>query len=144
MTPAEAMNWKLILQLSMFGLAMGVATSFVVASSVEPYCWLVIFIICAYLIIKRTTTKRFLHGMVLGVVNGGWVAAAHVVFVNRYLESHFQQAQMVSALPASPQLMMAMVGLIYGFVSGAMIGIFVLVMSKLLPPQPVLPNLPMR
>ncbi len=144
MTPSENMNWKLILQLSMFGLLMGVATSFVVPSSVEPYCWLVIFIISAYLIVKRTSSQRFLHGVALGVVNGVWVAAVRIVFLNRYMATHFQQAQMLSNLPVSPQLMMAIVSLAYGFVSGIMIGIFVLVMSKLLPPQPVLPNPPAR
>jgi hypothetical protein len=30
------MNWKLIIQLSMFGLAMGIATVFVIPSNIEP------------------------------------------------------------------------------------------------------------
>jgi len=50
------MNWKLILQLSLFGLAMAFATVFVVPSNIEPLLWLPIFVICAYLIAKRGST----------------------------------------------------------------------------------------
>ncbi len=42
------MNWKLILQLSLFGLAMAVGTVFVIPSNVEPLFWLAIFAVCAY------------------------------------------------------------------------------------------------
>jgi hypothetical protein len=34
------MNGKLVPQLSLFGLAMALATVFVVPSTVEPFCWL--------------------------------------------------------------------------------------------------------
>ena len=44
------MNWKLIVQLSMFGLAMSVATVYLISSTIEPVFWLVIFVISAYLI----------------------------------------------------------------------------------------------
>ncbi len=40
------MNGKLILQLSMFGLAMGLATVFFIPSSIEPAFWLAIFVVC--------------------------------------------------------------------------------------------------
>ncbi len=39
------MNWKLILQLSMFGLAMSVATVYLIPSKIEPAFWLPIFLI---------------------------------------------------------------------------------------------------
>jgi len=130
-------NWKLILQLSMFGLAMGLATAFVVASSVEPFCWLVIFIIFAYLIVKRTSRQRFLHGVLLGVVNSIWITAVHIIFLNRYLAGHLSEARMMDTLAASPRLMMVVFGAAAGLVSGIVIGVFVLVMAKLLPPTEV-------
>jgi hypothetical protein len=55
-------NWKLIFQLSLFGLAMAIATVYWIPQNVEPFFWLVIFIICAYLIAKRCSDKYFLHG----------------------------------------------------------------------------------
>jgi hypothetical protein len=41
------MNWRLIAQLSLFGLAMGIATVFFIPSTIEPLFWLVIFGISA-------------------------------------------------------------------------------------------------
>ena len=46
------MNWKLIFGLSLFGLAMAIATVFVIPSKIEPFFWLAIFIICAIVIAK--------------------------------------------------------------------------------------------
>ena len=57
------MNWKLILQLSLFGLAMGLATVFFISSSAEPFFWLAIFIASAYLIATRAPGRYFLHGL---------------------------------------------------------------------------------
>jgi len=73
------MNWKLILQLSLFGLAMAFATVYVIPSSVEPFLWLPIFVLCAWLIAKRAPGKVFLHGLLLGIMNSIWITAAHVL-----------------------------------------------------------------
>ncbi len=54
------MNWKLILQLSLFGLAMAFATVFFIPSKVEPLVWLAIFIACAYVIATKAPGKSFL------------------------------------------------------------------------------------
>ena len=61
------MDWKLIFQLSLFGLAMGIATVFVIPPNVEPAFWLVIFLICAYVIAKRRPAGSFVHGLLLGL-----------------------------------------------------------------------------
>jgi len=45
--------WQLIFQLSMLGLAMGVATVLWIPSNIEPILWLVIFCFCAYVIASR-------------------------------------------------------------------------------------------
>jgi Na+-transporting NADH:ubiquinone oxidoreductase subunit NqrB len=63
------MNWKLIFALSLFGLAMGLATVFVIPTSVEPFFWLPIFMLCAFLIAKNAPGKPFLHGLMVGIVN---------------------------------------------------------------------------
>jgi hypothetical protein len=55
-------NWKLIGQLSLFGLAMGIATVFLIPSSIEPLFWLGIFCISAYLIAAKSFGVYFLHG----------------------------------------------------------------------------------
>ena len=41
------MDLRLVLALSMFGLAMGILTVFVIPSAVEPFLWLAIFVVGA-------------------------------------------------------------------------------------------------
>jgi hypothetical protein len=127
------MNWKLILLLSMFGLAMGLATVFVIPPKIEPLFWLVIFVLCAYMIAKRTR-KPFLHGFLLGLANCVWITASHILLFNEYLATHAQEAAMMQTMPFSPKIMMAIVGLVIGLISGVVIGILALIASKFLKP----------
>ena len=133
------MNWKLILQLSLFGLAMGVATVFVIPSKIEPAFWLVIFLICAYLIAKRSPGKHFLHGLLLGLANSVWITAAHVLLFDQYIARHAEEAAMMQSGPlaSSPKLMMALVGPVIGLISGVVLGLFALVAGKLVKSPPV-------
>ena len=79
------MNWKLIFQLSLFGLAMAFATVFIVPSGVEPLLWLPIFLISAYLIGRNAPKMPFLHGLLLGILNSVWITAAHVILFDAYM-----------------------------------------------------------
>lgn len=126
------MNWKLIVQLSLFGLAMGIATVFVIPSNVEPLFWLAIFVASAYLIARRAPGRPFLHGLLVGVANSLWVTPTHVLLFNQYLANHPQEAAMMRSMPApdSPRLMMAVVGPVIGIVSGALIGLLAVLASR--------------
>jgi hypothetical protein len=119
------MRWSLIFALSLFGLAMAIATITLIPSNVEPAFWLAIFLVCAYVIGKRAPGRTFLHGLVLGLVNGVWVTAAHVLFFNTYLAHHPQEAAMSASMPlaAHPRVMMTIVGPVVGAVSGIIIGV---------------------
>src|SRR5687768_10396172 len=106
------MNWKLIFQLSLFGLAMGIATVFWIPSGVEPLFWLVIFLFCAWVIGLRCSDKYFLHGFTVSLVNSIWITSAHMIFSSTYLANHPQEAEMMKNFPLSdnPRLMMLMTG----------------------------------
>lgn len=127
------MNWKLIFLLSLFGLAMGIATVFVIPSKIEPAFWLVIFVICAYLIAKRCASKHFLHGLLLGLANSVWITAAHVIFYDAYIAGHAQEAAMMQnpQLPFPPRAMMAVVGPVVGLLSGIILGALAFLAGKL-------------
>lgn len=127
------MNWKLILLLSMFGLAMGLATVFVIPPKIEPLFWLVIFVVCAYAI-ARQARKPFLHGFLLGLANCVWITSAHILLFDQYRATHAQEASMMQTAPFSPRIMMAIVGLFIGLISGAVIGILALIARKFLKP----------
>ncbi len=125
------MNWKLILQLSLFGLAMGIATVYVIPSNIEPIFWLAIFCICAFLIARASGSAggRFLHGLLLGIANSVWITSVHILLFSDYLARHAREVEMMKSmpLPGSPRLMMAIMGPIIGVISGVVIGLFALV-----------------
>jgi len=122
------MNWKLIFQLSLFGLAMAFATVFVVPSNVEPLLWLPIFVFCAFAIARWAPGKVFLHGLMVGILNGIWITTVHVLLYDSYLAHHAKEAAMMQAahMPVSPRVMMAIVGPCIGVVSGVVMGLFAL------------------
>ena len=134
------MDWKLIFQLSLFGLAMAIGTVFVIPPNIEPVCWLVIFLICAYVLAKRQPRGRFVHGVLLGLANSVWITAAHILFFDRYIAGHAQEAAMMKSmpLPDSPRTMMAITGPVVGLISGIIIGLLALGAGKLVK-RPVAP-----
>jgi uncharacterized protein YaaW (UPF0174 family) len=127
------MNWKLILQLSLFGLVMSVATVYVISSTVEPIVWIVIFAITAWLIATRAPGRYLLHGIMVGIVNSIWITSAHILLFDDYIANHPQEAEMMATMPVSvsPRLMMAVTGPVIGVLSGLVIGIFALVAARI-------------
>jgi len=125
------MNWKLIFQLSLFGLAMAIGTVFFIPSNIEPFIWLPIFIGCAYLIAANSGGNAFLHGLMVGIVNSIWITAAHVLLFDTYMANHAKEAAMMAKMPQgfSARVMMACVGPIIGVISGVVFGLFALVAS---------------
>lgn len=126
------MNWKLVLQLSLFGLGMAVATIAWIPSKVEPIFWLLIFGICAYIIARRSR-KHFWHGFSVSVANSIWITSIHIIFVDSYLANHPEEAAMMATMPVpdSPRLMMLITGPIIGVISGLVLGLFAFVASRI-------------
>lgn len=128
------MNWRLIFQLSLFGLAMGIATVFLIPGTIEPLFWLVIFVISAYLIATRAPSKPFVHGVLVGVANSLWITATHILLFHQYMMIHPEQRAMMMSMPLSrhPRLLMLLTGPVIGLVSGCILGIFAVIAVKLL------------
>ena len=128
------MNWKLILQLSLFGLFMGLGTVYFIPSTVEPICWLAIFIVCAYLIAKNVSEKFFLHGFFVSLVNCVWITASHILLFSTYSAAHQKEMGMIaqSSMATHPRVMMLITGPIVGVVSGLILGLFAIVASKII------------
>jgi hypothetical protein len=131
------MNWKLVLPLSLFGLAMGLGTAFFIPAKVEPVCWLVIFLVCAYIIARRCPDKRFQHGIFLGLVNAVWITASHVLFFDQYLALHPEEAVLMKSMPMgdSGRTLMLLTGPVAGSISGIVIGILAALFGKVLKPS---------
>jgi hypothetical protein len=127
------MNGKLILQLSLFGLAMAIATVFVIPSDIEPLFWLVIFILSAYVIARKAPGRYFVHGFFTSLMNCFWITLAHVLLYDQYIANHAEEAQIMAQLnfPVSPRLLMALMGPVIGILSGVVLGVFSMVAAKL-------------
>jgi hypothetical protein len=112
---------------------MGLGTVFLIPSTIEPLCWLVVFLISAYLIATQCSASYFVHGVLVGLANSFWVTASHVLFFDRYIASHPREAAMMSSmpLPDHPRVMMALVGPVIGLVSGVVLGLFAVIARKL-------------
>src|SRR5450432_1847248 len=82
------MNWKILFQLSLFGLVMAFGTISLIPENNEPYFWLVIFIVCAYFIAKACPGEYFLYGYLLSLFNGVWLTIIHLLFYTAYIERH--------------------------------------------------------
>jgi hypothetical protein len=129
------MNWKLIFQLSIFGLIMAFATVSLIPQNFEPLFWLVIFVFCAYVIAKVCPGNYFLHGFFVSLVNCVWIVAVHVVYYKNYMANHPDMASMnknmPAALAANPRLAMAIAGPVFGVASGIILGLFSWIASKI-------------
>ena len=132
------MNWKLVFQLSLFGLAMGVGTVFIIPSTIEPFLWLIVFIVSAYLIATRCADRFFLHGVAVGLANSVWVTGSHVLLFARYIASHPREAAMMSSmpLPTHPRVMMLIVGACIGLLSGIVLGALAVLARRMLSSRP--------
>jgi hypothetical protein len=135
------MNWKLIFLLSLFGLAMAGATISLVPSAVEPFLWLVIFLISSYCIAKYAPGRYFLHGLLVSILNSAWITATQFTFFHQYISAHPEFLQMIAGLPpdlaSHPRRMMVPIGLISGAFFGVILGLFAWVASKIFKKPPV-------
>jgi hypothetical protein len=124
-------NFKLILMLSAFGFAMGIATVFVIPSNIEPIFWLVIFVVCAFIIARAGVPKPFLHGLCTSLVNSVWITSLHELWFDSYIASHADEAAQMANVPVPQRVMMAIVGPVIGLLSGLVLGLFAFIASKI-------------
>jgi hypothetical protein len=125
------MNWKIIFQLSVFGLIMSVATVFLIPEKAEPVFWLFIFIFSAYVIAKTVSKKYFLHGFCVSLVNCIWITAAHIIFYSTYITSHPNAVKMFADMPYAthPRVQMLIMGPVFGIGFGLILGFFTFIAS---------------
>ncbi len=131
------MNWKLIFSLSLFGLFMAFATVYFIPSTIESICWLIIFIICAYIIAKNVLSKYFLHGFCVSLVNCVWITAVHILLFKTYIVNHPKEAAMMLKMPMPnhPRRMMLIVGPAVEIISGLILGLFAFIASRIVKKQ---------
>ena len=125
------MDRSLMLRLSGFGAFMAVATVYVIPTSIEPFCWLAIFGVCAVLIARFARGKPFLHGLGTSLCNCLWVTSAHFLLYDSYAAHHADEIAQSASLPGGARVAMLYIGPVIGIVSGVVLGTFAWAASKL-------------
>lgn len=125
------LNWKLIIRLSAFGLAMAIGTVWWIPGNIELVIWLGIFVYCAYMVAQQALGNYFLHGFLISMVNCIWVTSAHIIFFKDYAVSHLEEMQMSAQMTTHPRMMMAIMGPIFGAVMGLVLGLFCYIAAKI-------------
>ncbi|HTH54604.1 MAG TPA: hypothetical protein VL728_01075 [Cyclobacteriaceae bacterium] len=125
------LNWKLIIRLSAFGLAMAIGTVWWIPGNIELVIWLGIFVYCAYMVAQQASGLHFLHGFLISMVNCIWVTSAHIVFFADYAASHPEEMEWSAKMTTHPRIMMAVMGPIFGAVMGLVLGLFCYIAAKI-------------
>jgi hypothetical protein len=129
------MNWKLIFQLSVFGLIMAFATISLIPEKIEPLFWLVIFIFCAYTIARICTEKYFFNGFMVSVINCVWITAVDLIFCADYMKNHADRSATAMHMPAAmnthPREVILAIAPISAIVFGLILGLFAFIASKI-------------
>jgi len=129
------MNWKIIVYLSLFGLLMGISTVYWIPSNIEPWLWLVIMLLCAYLIAVKAPEKFFVHGFLVCLLNCVWITGAHLILSAPYLANHPEEAvqytQMNDKYHFTVTQAMLVFGPVIGIISGLVLGLLSFIASKI-------------
>lgn len=129
------MNWKLIVQLSMFGLIMAFGTISLIPEKFEFLFWIVIFIVVAYIIDKVCNGKYFLHGFMVSVFNCVYITAAHTIFYTSYNAHHPDMTQVTFYMSPHLVLSMLIIGIGSAIVFGLIQGLVAFITSKIVKPN---------
>ena len=119
------MNWKLVFALALFGVAMGIAAVLgFYPSSLEWLLWLIITLLSAWIIAKKVVAKLFLHGFMVGLLDGLIAPIITAIFFSAYLANNPSYADQAKQLPAGLDMrtfgliLAPVIGVVYGLVLG--------------------------
>jgi hypothetical protein len=120
---------------------MALADVFLIPAALSSVFWLALYVYYAYAIAKNCRTRRFFHGVLLGLVNSTWITVTKVVFLERYLAQHPTEVSMITLvhehLKGSPQGIVAVIGPVSGLAVGCVIGVFAVVAGYMRKPKRV-------
>jgi hypothetical protein len=127
------MNWKLIGLLCGFGVLMGGASVLGFTKGVEGLLWLVIGVICVWLIVWRAPVRFLPHGFFVGLIGGAVAPVIQFLFFSAYLANNPELATRFAEIPGGmePRYFVLMLTPIIGLISGLMLGLACWLVAKL-------------
>ena len=122
----KQINWKLIFGLSLIGLAMAFATTYLGIMKYEWAIWIPILLLNSFLVAKFCSGSYFLNGFAISLANCVWITGIHILLMDVYLMNNPDYITMLQdmPMPTRPRVMALMmgpiVGIIFGIVQGAL------------------------
>ncbi|MBS1518558.1 MAG: hypothetical protein JSS91_10775 [Bacteroidetes bacterium] len=127
------MNWKVILQLSLLGLLVGILSIFgIVNQTIELIVWLIIGVFSGYVIHKKMNKLIFTHSVITGLFMGILSSVIQSVFFNTYLKNNPSSLDGLKNIPAAmePQYILLFSGPFLGIIFGVIIGLIAIAFNK--------------
>jgi hypothetical protein len=127
-------NWKLIFGLSLIGLGMALATTYVVPMEVERWLWIVIMLFNIVMIVKFCSGKYFLNGFLVSIANCVWITSVHILLMDTYISNNPSYLDMLHQMPMPdrPRVMALMMGPVVGIIFGIVQGVLAWLGAKLI------------
>jgi len=127
------MNWKLIVSLSLFGVAMGLTSLFGYTQGIELFLWIIIAGICGMLLAKKVQGKLFFHGLFVGILDGALSGIVQTLFFSTYIANNAEAiARFQDGTFSLSPLFTLMTGLVVGLVYGGFLGGVAVLMGKVM------------
>ncbi len=127
------MNWKLVFGLAGFGILMGLLSLFGYTEGIEWPLWLLIAVICAFVIAKVCPAKLFLTGLLVGLLDGVFNSIVQSLFVDTYLSHNARAAKGFGPIPGglNPRIFVLIAGPFVGLLYGLVLGLFAWLAGKI-------------
>ena len=116
------MHYKLILLFSSIGLLMGLLSVAGLTQGIEPFLWLIVGIITAW-VVSRKVVRQFLHGFLIGLAWGTLNGIVQSLFFDTYMENNPHLRPDLESIPfISARLFVLAMGPVIGLLTGAVVG----------------------
>jgi hypothetical protein len=127
-----AMNGRLVLALSLFGLVIGIGTVFAFPPEGGIFLSIAFLVACAVIIAKRAPGNYFLHSLAVCALGSIWLAGTQALLLDVYLAHHPMKAMLAAKGPLPPRLMMVVTAPVLSLIPGSILALLSLAASKLL------------
>jgi uncharacterized membrane protein len=122
------MNWKLIIVLSLLGLATALLSIYLLTPTVEFLVWIGVTLVSAVAIGRFAQGRWFQHGFLVAAANTFWVAVAQVSLFYAYISTHPEYIRMTDTLPdalsAHPRRLILFRAPVIAILAGLITGLF--------------------
>ncbi len=127
------LNWRMVTLLADFGFLMGALATLGYTVGFEWVIWVLYWGVAALILAKTQPTRLFVHGFAVGLLATIFATIIEVIFFEHWALNY---PEAVAAAPINPQIMLLLMSIVIGGISGIILGGMTLAAKRLLTPHP--------